>query len=83
MSTNTNDGLTRSGLLYSCTRMATVGVKGLKERIVLHGETQLRTPTVRAHPGHTPTWRKWTRTALTLARHAGTRFTYTPEGWKA
>jgi len=33
MSKITNDGLTRSGtarLLYSCTHMATVGVKGLK-----------------------------------------------------
>jgi len=30
MSKITNDGLTRSGwMLYSCTRMATVGFKGL------------------------------------------------------
>jgi len=32
MSKNTNDGLTRSGMhrmLYSCTHMAAVGVKGL------------------------------------------------------
>jgi len=35
MSKITNDGLTRSGvhrMLYSCTHMATVGVKGLSLR---------------------------------------------------
>jgi len=29
MSKITNDGLTRLGILYSCTHMATVGVEGL------------------------------------------------------
>jgi len=32
MSKITNDGLTRHRTLYSCTHMATVGVKGLKWR---------------------------------------------------
>jgi len=38
MSKFTNDGLTRSGIyrmLYSCTHMATVGVKGLNQPVRL------------------------------------------------
>jgi len=33
MSKITNDGLTRSGMRYSCTHMATVGVKGLSRKM--------------------------------------------------
>jgi len=42
MSKITNDGLTRSGwhmMLHGCTRMATVGVKGLKIYTVGHKKT--------------------------------------------
>jgi len=35
MSKITNDGLTRYKMLYSCTHMATVGVKGLKTVITI------------------------------------------------
>jgi len=43
MSKITNDGLTRSGRMlysYSCTRVATVGVKGLRRRRIVWVEEE-------------------------------------------